>query len=79
LECLEGTERNLDEESLAGWSVLLFIFSQFSTVNVDLLEVGFQVSVVNFILLKTLGNFVFQIGWLAIVLLNDFASCVEHL
>ena len=79
LESLEGTEWNLDEESLASSSILLFVFSQFSIVNVDLLEVGFQVSVVHFKLLKTLGNFVFQISWFAIVLLNDFASCVEHL
>ena len=79
LESLEGSEGNLHEKRLACSSVLLFVFSQFSTVNVDLLEVGFQVGVVNFELLETLSNFIFQIGWLAVVLLNDFTSCVEHL
>ena len=79
LVSLDRSEGDLDEESLACRSILLFVFNQFSTVNVDLLEVEFQVSVVNFKLLKTLGDFVFQISWFAIVLLNDFASCVEHL
>lgn len=79
LECLVGTEGDLDEESLACSSILLFVFSQFSAVNVNLLEVSFHVGVVNFKLLKTLCYFIFQISWLAFVLLNDFASCVEHL
>ena len=79
LVSLEGTMGDLNEESLACSSILLFVFSQFSTVNVDLLEVGFQVSVVDFKLLKTLGYFVFQISWFTFVFLNDFTSCVEHL
>ncbi len=69
VDLVEGVQRaegNLHEQSLALVAVLLLVLNQAGTVDEDLGEVFFQVGVVHFQLVEALGNFVFQVGGLAL-------------
>lgn len=63
---VEGPVRDLDEKNLGSVAVSLVVFSQFSTVDVELGEVFFQIGIVHFEVENTLCYFVLQVSGLAL-------------
>ena len=56
----EGSEWSSNEDVLALSSISLGQFNFLSRVNVELLEMGLDISVALFEVLKSLGNFFFE-------------------
>jgi hypothetical protein len=62
----QRSERDLDLKNLGLGAILLIVFNQFSTVDVDLCEVIFQVGIVHFEVQHVLCYFVFEVSGLAL-------------